>query len=208
MVNISIGSPSLPLNNLYGIAFDLYFDPAYVNTAGITTNYAGSIFGTQSVDFTKIEDRSALSSGRLSIGITRFNTTAITATGGTALNITVPLLANAPAGWFKITAIPTDCNNQLGNPITVNGSADSLRINSSAPCDVNYWNGGVSIAWENPANWSCGTIPGANTEVYIESGKPRYPEVSSQVTCKKMYVSPTATIKVNTGYSLNIVGGN
>jgi hypothetical protein len=27
VVNISIGSQSLPLNNLYGIAFDLYFDP-------------------------------------------------------------------------------------------------------------------------------------------------------------------------------------
>jgi hypothetical protein len=157
------------------------------------------------VDFTKIEDKSSLSSGRLSIGITRFNTTAITASGGTALNITIPLLANAPSGVFKIIAVPTDCNNPLGNSLVINGGSDSLIINGT-PCDINYWSGEVSSAWENPANWSCGLVPNATTEVRIESGKQRYPEVNSQAACKKLITADGTTLKVNSGYNLNIVG--
>ena len=206
LVNISIGSPSSPLNNLYGVAFDLYFDPAFVNTAAITTDYAGSIFGTQGVNFTKIEDRSALSSGRLSIGITRFNTTNITGNGGTALNITFPLLSSAPGGWFKITSVPVGCNDNTGNTLSVTGSADSLRINAPVVCSVNYWSGSVSSTWENPANWSCGSLPDAGTTVYIDANKPNYPIINSIATCKQLFTAPNTSVIVKMGFRLDIVG--
>ncbi len=208
VVKITVGSPSAPIYNLYGLAFDLYFDPSYVNTAGITTNYAGSIFGSSGTDFTKIEDRSGLASGRFSVGLTRFNTTNITGSGGTVMNVTFPLLANAPGGYFKVTTLPAGCNDNLGNSLTVGGSSDSLRINSSNPCGTNYWNGTVSSAWENPANWSCGTVPGAVTVVFINANKPNYPVVNSMATCKTLNTSPGVSVKVNPGFNLDILGHN
>lgn len=73
-------------------------------------------------------------------------------------------------------------------------------------CSVNYWTGAVSKAWENPYNWGCGTIPGPNTVVYIDANKPNYPEVNSLAICKTLYTAPTVTVKVNTGFKLDIVG--
>ena len=131
-VSITIGSTAYPLNNLYGVAFEIYFDPAYVNTSNIAINYAGSIFGTLNVNYTKIEDYSEINTGKLSIALTRFNTTALTANGGQVLTISFPLIATAPSGWFKVTAIPIGCNDKFGNDLTITGSEDSLRINGAA----------------------------------------------------------------------------
>ena len=36
---------------------------------------------------------------------------------------------------------------------------------------INRWNGSVSNAWEDPGNWSCGSLPGENTDVIINSGQ-------------------------------------
>jgi sugar lactone lactonase YvrE len=130
-VNLTIGSSAYPLNNLYGVAFEIYFDPAYVNTSNIAINYAGSIFGTLNVNYTKIEDYSEINTGKLSIALTRFNTTALTANGGQVLTISFPLIATAPSGWFKVTALPIGCNDKFGNDLTITGSEDSLRINGA-----------------------------------------------------------------------------
>ncbi|KAA9039424.1 hypothetical protein FW778_11420 [Ginsengibacter hankyongi] len=35
----------------------------------------------------------------------------------------------------------------------------------------NTWTGNVDSSWENPANWSCGKLPDANTDVIINAGK-------------------------------------
>ncbi len=128
-VSITIGSAAYPLNNLYGVAFEIYFDPAFVNTNNIAINYAGSIFGTLNVNYTKIEDYTEITTGKLSIALTRFNTTALTANGGQVLTISFPLITTAPNGWFKVTAIPIGCNDKFGNDLTITGSEDSLRIN-------------------------------------------------------------------------------
>lgn len=206
VVTVSLGSPSLPLNNVYGIAFDVFFNPAAVNTAAITTNYAGSIFGTLGTHFTRIEDRTALAQGRISIGITRYNTTAINATGGTVMTITLPILASAPQGMFKVTGIPVGCNDPVGNDLQVGPGADSLLINNGQPCTINNWQGTVSTAWENPANWSCGSVPTATSLVYINSGSPYHPVINSMATCKALFLNNTMTLTVNTGFKLDLTG--
>ena len=129
-VSINIGSASLPLNNLYGIAFDISFDPSFIDSNNISTDYTGSIFGTLGSNFTNIEDYSNIANGKLSIGITRYNTTAINATGGLALKVNLPFISGAPNGWFKITANPIGCNDKNGSKLTVTGSADSLIVGS------------------------------------------------------------------------------
>jgi hypothetical protein len=205
-VSISLGSVAMPLNNVYGVAFDIYFDPAFVNTASITTNYLNSIFGTDGVNFTKIEDRSGLSSGRFSIGITRFNTTGINATGGDVLKITLPLKTGSPGGLFKVTVLPQGCNSPTGVELSITGSEDSLIVGSLQACTTNTWVGNISTAWENAANWSCGTVPISTSVVSIPSGRPFALVIKSMATCKSLTSATGSIIKIDPGYKLTIVG--
>ena len=71
----------------------------------------------------------------------------------------------------------------------VNSEAYVLKFSS-------WWLGGTSTAWANPANWACGAIPDANTDVYINSGKPKSPEVSTSVTVRSLTVNPATTVAV------------
>lgn len=67
------------------------------------------------------------------------------------------------------------------------------------------WEGTTSNVWENPANWSCNSLPDANTDVTINSGKPNYPQVNSNVTIRTLRMNPGATGQVNSGFTLTIV---
>ena len=82
----------------------------------------------------------------------------------------------------------------------VNGSSYSNVISLKF---ISYWTGTVSKAWEDPANWTCGNIPDANTDVIIQSS-PNTPEVNSIATCRSTTVNPGTTIKVKAGYKLDI----
>lgn len=76
------------------------------------------------------------------------------------------------------------------------------------PCTINSWNGSVSTAWENPANWSCGVVPDANTPVDISAPRPNYPVIRSMAACKSLTTSAGVTVTVVTGFKLNITGLN
>lgn len=67
------------------------------------------------------------------------------------------------------------------------------------------WEGTVSTAWENPANWSCGSLPDDKTDVIINGSKPNYPVVNSNVMIRTLRMNPGATGTVNTGFSLTVV---
>ncbi len=92
--------------------------------------------------------------------------------------------------------------NSISSPISSFGSFSFGFIG----CENNYWNGSVSAAWENPANWDCGAIPTASTTVYINNNKPNYPTVNSMAICKKLYSAPGVSVTVTSGYKLEIVG--
>ena len=206
IVTLSLGSVANPLNNVYGLAFDVFFNPAAVNINAITTNYSGSIFGTLGSNFTRIEDRTGLAQGRFSIGVTRYNTNGINAAGGNIMTITLPLLASAPQGKFQVTAIPVGCNDPVGNDLVVGSGADSLIINTGLPCTTNNWQGTVSSAWEDPANWSCGSVPDANSIVDIRAANPYMPEVRSMAVCKSLNIRAGMVVNVITGFRINILG--
>ena len=67
------------------------------------------------------------------------------------------------------------------------------------------WNGNVSTAWENPANWDCGIVPGVNSRVIIPPGRARYPVVSQSTeiqslmlqTGSSIHVQPNVLFKIN-----------
>jgi hypothetical protein len=66
----------------------------------------------------------------------------------------------------------------------------------------NIWAGTANPAWENPANWSCGTVPDSNTDVVINSGSI---VINSNVTVRTLMVSPGASLTVSTGYTLTVL---
>ena len=68
---------------------------------------------------------------------------------------------------------------------------------------VSYWNGFVSKAWEDPANWSCGNVPDTNCDVVIQSS-PNSPEVNSNAACRSTTVNTGTTITVKAGFKLDV----
>jgi photosystem II stability/assembly factor-like uncharacterized protein len=65
----------------------------------------------------------------------------------------------------------------------------------------NTWLGTISTAWETAGNWSCGTVPDANTDVIINSGTV---VLSSNVTIKSFNIKPGVNFTVNSGFNLNV----
>ncbi len=63
------------------------------------------------------------------------------------------------------------------------------------------WTGASSNAWENPANWSCGTVPDNNTDVIINSGTV---VLSSNTSCRSITISPSVNFTVTAGNQLII----
>ena len=66
------------------------------------------------------------------------------------------------------------------------------------------WIGAISTAWENPANWSCGIIPGPTSDVTIGPGKTVV--VASNPSIATLTLSPTSTFTVNAGYKFTLLG--
>ena len=63
----------------------------------------------------------------------------------------------------------------------------------------NYWTGGLSSAWENPGNWSCGTIPDVNTDVIINNGTVI---VTSNQIIRSLFLAPSVNFTINSGFKL------
>jgi len=68
------------------------------------------------------------------------------------------------------------------------------------------WTGTASTLWSNPANWNCGSIPDAGTDVIINNGAPNFPVVSSAAVCKSLITNNGSSLRVNTGFGLRVTG--
>lgn len=68
---------------------------------------------------------------------------------------------------------------------------------------ISNWQGTVSNAWENPANWSCGIVPDGNTDVVIQRTS-NNPVISSSAVCRSITVNRLAAVTVNTGFQLTV----
>ncbi len=60
----------------------------------------------------------------------------------------------------------------------------------------NIWTGSAGNNWENAANWSCGAVPGADTDVFVNSGTV---VINSAIVVRSMQVSPGAQVTVASG---------
>lgn len=65
------------------------------------------------------------------------------------------------------------------------------------------WNNPAHANWEDPSNWSCGTVPDSNTDVVITNGAAV--TLNSNTTIRSLYVSPGATLTVAPGVNLTVL---
>jgi hypothetical protein len=145
MSNTSFG------NGLYGLAFDILFDPAKVELSTIELDFANSVFGQHNVDYIRILDLHP-EDGRLSIGMTRYNTTAIDMYGE-LLTLNLQLRAQAQTGFFVLRAVPLAANDIDGLSIEMASGRDSVYLHTVVPNGL----GNPSILpnfrmYPNPAN--------------------------------------------------------
>ena len=95
-------------------------------------------------------------------------------------------LKNIPSSWngFKYYCI-------------VDGNEG--RLNTIQFLDT--WTGAVNSTWTNPDNWSCGSVPDANTDVIINSGTV---VLSSNATVRSLSVSAGASLTITQGNNLTV----
>lgn len=86
-------------------------------------------------------------------------------------------------------------------PVTVPLCNGPANTNGCSFYKDNIWTGTISNAWEDPANWSSGTIPDENTDVIINSGTVT---VNSDIKVRSLRVNPNAVFSVSTGFTLTI----
>ncbi len=67
-----------------------------------------------------------------------------------------------------------------------------------------YWVGATSSVWTHPLNWSGGPVPGANTDIIILPGKPFYPLINLNASCRSLTARPGTSVTVTPGFTLTI----
>jgi len=99
---------------------------------------------------------------------------------------------------LQISNIPSSWHSYLYRCVVSGNFISTIyKLNTA-----NTWTGTVSTAWENPSNWSCGTVPDANTDVIINSGTV---VINSNVTIRSLEINSGVNLSVNTGMTVTIL---
>ncbi len=98
---------------------------------------------------------------------------------------------------LQLMAIPSSWYGYRYRCVVDGNNSDTVTIQIG-----NFWIGAVSTAWENPSNWSCGTVPDNNTDVVINAGA--VVVLNSNTTIRTLTLRPGASFTIGTGYSLII----
>lgn len=107
------------------------------------------------------------------------------------------IYSGATTATLQITTPPGSYNGYRYRCV-VNGT----MVSSSFYLQLaNTWTGAVNNQWETPGNWSCGTVPDANTDVIVNSGTVT---VNSNTSCRSLKVSPGASVQVTPGFNLTV----
>jgi hypothetical protein len=95
-------------------------------------------------------------------------------------------------------------NNNFGD-FSENWTGGFLVV-KLATIHTSIWTGIKNMDWNDIENWDTKIIPGIGTMIIIPAGVPNFPVVKSNVSCYSLQVDSSATITVNEGYHLEIVG--
>jgi hypothetical protein len=90
----------------------------------------------------------------------------------------------------------------------VGSSFPGICLDDVSVTASNTWTGNISIAWNNPGNWSKSTVPVMSESVLIPSSPPgnRFPVIPLGTTaqCDFITIASGATLKIASGSSLEV----
>jgi hypothetical protein len=125
----------------------------------------------------------------------------VSTNGGTTYNniSNGALYTGVTANILTITNAPSTMYGYMYR-CSVNGSTAASQVATLKFTDT--WTGAVSTAWETGGNWSCGTVPDANTDVVISTGTA---QINSAVTVRSLNLTTGTThLTVTSGHSLTV----
>ena len=102
------------------------------------------------------------------------------------------------SGTYYIRAYDLSCGCWSSDCGSVSVTVDPLGIT---------WSGTVSSDWTNSNNWSCGTVPGPNSNVTIPPDTTFPPSVPDGVSASvgSITLMPGAVVTVGTNSKLNVI---
>jgi hypothetical protein len=100
-----------------------------------------------------------------------------------------------------LTSMPSNLYGYKFRCIASKDGVDSVS-NTEELKFINRWTGDIDTAWENPGNWSCGSVPGENTDVIITAGEII---INSVVAIRSITVLPGVNITVGENNGLTIL---
>ena len=68
------------------------------------------------------------------------------------------------------------------------------------------WLGVAGESWHNPANWSCGIVPGTNTDVLIPANVPANPVLNTNAICRTLTMDKQSAITLKKDVELVLTG--
>lgn len=123
-------------------------------------------------------------------------------TGTGYTNITPSALyAGINTDTLRLTAMPPFIYGYRFRCIATLNGIDSVS-NEEQLRFVSRWTGALSDNWENPGNWSCGAVPGTETDVEIEAGEVR---INTPVSIRSLRLGPGVDCRLRDGGSLTIL---
>jgi hypothetical protein len=179
--------------------------------AGNYKVYVRDASGCISTAFTQISQPSS----RLFINVTKSN---VEVTGAETGSIFIAAsggvggyrysLSNGPLQDFNYF-LRLGAGYYMASAFDANGCSMSQQVFIQEPfddlsCTENTWAGGISQAWEDPLNWTCGKVPTSNSNVKIPANTIFSPVISSHVVVRSLSVSSSALLLVREGYSLKL----
>lgn len=120
--------------------------------------------------------------------------------------VQIPLSVNTPNARLRIRVSTSAITLNDACATFSNGETEDYTISFNPVLNCR-WIGRVSTDWQNAVNWSCGIVPDLTKSVLIPNGTPFGPAIiSSDVTIDRLWIQPGASITVNTGRHLNVIG--
>ncbi len=168
-------------------------------TISINANGAGNFF-VQRIAATTVCKAAAASFTSNITGTTSYQWQEVPAGSNIFVNVSNNAnYAGATTKTLQLTNIPTSFNSYRYRCVVDNVNASNsfyLQI-------ANTWTGGAGTSlWETAGNWSCGTVPDANTDVVINSGTVTIN--SAGAICRSIKANTPANLSVMPGFKLTV----
>ncbi|HSD13482.1 MAG TPA: T9SS sorting signal type C domain-containing protein [Flavobacterium sp.] len=131
-------------------------------------------------------------------------------TGSTGATVTYTINGGANqtvvlTGGLAAVTVNAPVSDQTLNLVSVSFGACTQTISGSSTVVVgasNVWTGSVDNQWGTTGNWSCGTLPTANTDVIINSGAVVVSGINA--LANTLSLNGTSTLTVNSGNNITV----